>query len=99
MKKCPICDARMLFFDKAKILRKYDVNYWRCSVCGYVQTDSPYWLEESYSSAITDSDIGLPMRNYAMAERTAGIIGMCLSNTKTYLDFGGGIWTFCSFNA
>ena len=59
MKKCPICDGEMSIFDEAMILKKYKVNYWECRECGFIQTDNPYWLNEAYSSAIVDADIGL----------------------------------------
>lgn len=99
MKKCPICDGEMSFFDEAMILKKYKVNYWKCRECGFIQTDNPYWLNEAYSSAIVDADIGLASRNYVMSELTAGILDVCLSDSKTHLDFGGGIWTFYTFDA
>ena len=41
----------MNFFDTAMILKKYKVNYWRCQNCGFIETDTPYWLDESYSDA------------------------------------------------
>lgn len=98
MKKCPICDSAMSVFDEAMILKKYKANYWRCQMCGFIQTDTPYWLNESYSDAIVGTDIGLVSRNYIMAEKTAGVLDVCLSNSETHLDFGG-IWTFCPFDA
>lgn len=90
MKKCVICNGDMIFFDKAIILNKYTVNYWRCYKCGFINTDTPYWLEESYSEAIANSDIGLVGRNYVMAQKTSSIIKICFPNTKRYLDYGGG---------
>lgn len=94
MKKCQICDAKMNFFDTAMILKKYKVNYWRCQNCGFIETDTPYWLDESYSDAINDADVGLAKRNYMFAEKTAAILKMCLPNSKTHLDFGGGYGLF-----
>lgn len=94
MKKCPICDGEMSIFDEAMILKKYKVNYWQCRECGFIQTDNPYWLNEAYSSAIVDADIGLASRNYVMSELTAGILDVCLSDSKTHLDFGGGYGLF-----
>ena len=99
MKKCQICNANMNFFDTATILKKYKVNYWRCQNCGFIETDTPYWLDESYSDAINDADVGLAKRNYMVAEKTAAILKICLPNSKTHLDFGGGIWSFCAFDA
>ena len=87
MKKCQICDAKMNFFDTAMILKKYKVNYWWCQHCGFIEIDTPYWFDESYSDAI--NDVGLVKRNYMFVEKTAAILKMCLPNSKTHLDFGG----------
>ena len=57
--KCKICGSEASSFDSARILRKYDVDYFECPYCGFIQTEEPYWLTEAYSSAITSSDIGL----------------------------------------
>lgn len=94
MRKCPICDGYMSVFDMVTVLKKYKVNYWSCQNCGFIQTDNPYWLNESYSDAIVDTDIGLVSRNYIMAEKTAGVLDVCLSNSETHLDFGGGYGLF-----
>ncbi len=50
--------TKLLF--TAKVLGKYDVQYYQCVITGFIQTEEPYWLEEAYSSAITKLDIGLP---------------------------------------
>jgi uncharacterized Zn finger protein len=42
---CKICGHLSQKFDVAKILNKYNVNYYCCLECGFVQTDEPYWLE------------------------------------------------------
>ena len=57
-----------LLFEK-KVLGKFDVKYFRCEDTGFIQTEDPYWLEESYSSAITKLDIGLPYRNIQQSEK------------------------------
>lgn len=92
--KCDICKGKMFQWDSAKIMGKYDVTYWRCSECGYIKTEEPYWLEEVYSSAIGDSDIGLPYRNIQYSEITSAVIKCCLSDKKSFLDFGGGYGLF-----
>jgi hypothetical protein len=39
------------------------VDYFDCSVCGYVQTQAPTWLEQAYTSAINSCDTGIMLRN------------------------------------
>lgn len=85
---CKICSCVSQRLDVAKILGKYDVNYWHCPMCGFVQTDEPYWLEEAYSSAITSLDVGIVQRNIKNANQLLFFMkfipdGICL-------DFGGG---------
>jgi hypothetical protein len=60
--RCRVCGGRSLFvFGRALLGR--EVNYFDCPTCGYVQTESPTWLEEAYSSAINDVDTGILLRN------------------------------------
>jgi hypothetical protein len=47
-----VCEDVSEFFGRATVLGKHDVAYFRCRGCGYVQTEEPYWLTESYSEAI-----------------------------------------------
>ena len=61
--QCKICSSKMNTFNMAIILNKYNVQYYRCYNCGYICTEEPYWLEEAYSSAIANTDIGLISRN------------------------------------
>jgi hypothetical protein len=88
--KCKICnnDADIVF--KAKILNKYDVDYYKCSQCSFVQTENPYWLEESYSNAITQVDIGLANRNYDLSKKTSLIINTFFNRNANFIDFAGG---------
>ena len=91
---CKICGAQTVFFDSAKVLGKFDVSYYSCPSCGFIQTEEPYWLEESYSDAITSSDIGLCSRNIAMS-RFCNVLFMTLfKNKNSFIDYGGGYGMF-----
>jgi hypothetical protein len=85
-------DTTLLF--TAKILGKYDVKYYRCNETGFIQTEEPHWLDEAYSSAITQLDIGLPYRNYTLATRVGKILAENFDTKKTYLDYAGGYGLF-----
>ncbi|MCM2371515.1 class I SAM-dependent methyltransferase [Aporhodopirellula aestuarii] len=80
-------------FD-AKVLGKYCVTYWQCLETMFIQTDEPYWLDEAYSTAITDLDLGLAGRNVNKAEAAERLIDRALPDAKTFLDFGGGYGLF-----
>lgn len=45
---CKICGSETSQKFKAKILVKYDINYYHCENCGFLQTEEPFWLEEAY---------------------------------------------------
>lgn len=92
--KCKICSSTTEYYFNQKVLYKYDVAYYKCPSCGFVQTEDPYWLGESYNSAITSLDIGMVMRNIACADETAKLISNNLNLNKRFVDYGGGYGLF-----
>jgi hypothetical protein len=66
------------------------VHYWLCPTCGYVQTDTPTWLDEAYSDAIAATDTGLVSRNIQYASVTDSLIHACFNPRGTFVDYGGG---------
>jgi hypothetical protein len=44
-------------------LISHQVRYFECTNCGYVQTETPHWLDHAYAVAINDSDTGIMARN------------------------------------
>ena len=95
MYRCHICDSEIDFFSEGKVLRKYTISYYKCPKCGFVQTETPYWLDEAYSEAIVDADIGLAGRNYMLAHTVEAILKICFNNkTINHLDYGGGYGLF-----
>ncbi len=91
--KCKICGGKTECFDHATVLGKYSVHYCACQYCGFVQTEEPYWLKEAYSSAITDSDIGLVARNIHLSNVVDTVLKI-INPTGQLLDFGGGYGMF-----
>ena len=92
--KCKICHSDSHYFATAKVLQKYDVNYFQCSNCGFVQTEQPYWLQEAYSQAIAISDVGLVYRNNIMADITGKLLFKYFNHEAKFLDYGGGYGLF-----
>jgi len=78
----------------AKILNKYDVNYFRCVETGFLQTEEPYWLEEAYSSAITKLDIGLASRNEGLRDTVVPLLNKHFDSNGKFLDYAGGYGLF-----
>ncbi|PHV62799.1 glycosyltransferase [Cyanobacterium aponinum] len=93
-KKCKVCDSDSHYFASAKILQKYDVKYYQCGNCGFVQTEEPYWLNEAYTDAIAPSDVGLLYRNNMMANITAKLLFNYFDHEAKFLDYGGGYGVF-----
>lgn len=91
---CKICQSVAAEFANAKILNKYDITYFRCSACGFIQTETPYWLDDAYSRAITHSDIGLVSRNLYTAKITQSLILTFYDANQKFLDYGGGYGLF-----
>ncbi len=79
---------------RANVLGKHNVQYYRCTDTGFIQTETPYWLEEAYSSAISALDVGYVSRNFWMSTCTEKIIERCFAKEGHFLDYGGGYGMF-----
>lgn len=88
--KCKICDKETRFFAKETILKKYAVSYFECGSCGFVCTEEPYWLEESYADAITQTDLGLAGRNISLARTVKALVLSFFDANASFVDYGGG---------
>src|SRR5580693_5189198 len=72
--QCKICQDAATPAFTAKILGKYDAIYFRCDSCGFMQTEEPHWLAESYASAINEIDIGPVNRAIISSKLIEGLI-------------------------
>lgn len=87
---CPICgSARDDLFTKT-VLNAHAVAYFLCRGCGLVQTEKPYWLKESYSSALAGADTGVVGRNLRLASRIAMVMLHAHGPDARYIDIAGG---------
>lgn len=88
---CPVSGGPMRPVFEETILRKYRVQYYYCSDCGFLGTEHPYWLADAYSEAISEADIGLVQRNIANSIIAKILLKKCLGKTSgQYLDVAGG---------
>lgn len=55
-------------------MNKYKIDYFYCEHCGFLQTESPYWLKETYKLPMALSDIGILSRNINLSKITSIII-------------------------
>ena len=75
-------------FD-ATVLRRHPTAYFRCTICGFVQTQEPFWLEQAYSDAISAADTGIVTRNIYLMKVVAVLLRLFRMHAGTYLDYGG----------
>jgi 2-polyprenyl-3-methyl-5-hydroxy-6-metoxy-1,4-benzoquinol methylase len=90
--KCKICNNQSNKIFSKKLLTKYDVDYFKCKECNFIQTEEPYWLEEAYDSgAIASLDVGMMSRNLEMLSQTKNLIKVLFPDLKDFiaLDYGG----------
>ncbi len=76
------------------ILRKYDVQYFQCASCGFLQTETPYWLDEAYSSAIVTADTGIMQRNVYLSRMASAVLWRLFRGKGRFLDAAGGYGLF-----
>ena len=88
---CKICNTDTIKIFEKKVLHKYDVSYYQCRNCKFIQTDEPFWLDEAYKSAINSSDTGLVSRGAQFGEMITVLLRLSRINRKgKFLDFGAG---------
>lgn len=91
---CKICEGKTEYFGNALVLKKYHANYRLCKNCGFIFTENPFWLSESYENAIAKTDIGLVSRAEITSLHTKSIIELCFNESGMFLDYGAGYGLF-----
>jgi hypothetical protein len=91
---CKLCGKEVRHIFNSLVLGKYDVSYFQCTFCGFIQTEDPYWLDEAYRSSLNIEDTGIVQRNLLAAKRTNTILYFFLNHHSRFLDFGGGTGLF-----
>jgi 2-polyprenyl-3-methyl-5-hydroxy-6-metoxy-1,4-benzoquinol methylase len=87
---CKICGAGSSPIFTANILGKHTATFYRCAACGFMQTEEPYWLDESYSAAINELDIGPVNRAVTSAALIEGMILSSFEKNAKFIDYGAG---------
>jgi hypothetical protein len=91
---CKICGSSTTKIFNTRILKKYDVDFFSCSHCGFVQTEEPFWLEEAYDSSINVSDTGILQRNLKFIKYVTNLILFTNSKSIRVIDYAGGYGIF-----
>lgn len=92
---CKVCRGSTENIFTTLVLTKYDVQYYQCTNCEFIQTEDPYWLNEAYESAITKLDIGLVSRNIHFSDIVKGFFDKGIFDDRgVFLDYAGGYGLF-----
>jgi Methyltransferase domain len=89
--RCRLCSGSTTTAFQKMVMHKYTVKYFECDLCGSLQTEFPYWLDEAYSDArrFTDTYGGVrAVRNQVYVHYLYRILG--LSSAEKVVDYGGG---------
>jgi hypothetical protein len=90
-RRCSLCGSEAPSVARQKLLERYDVTYFQCPRCDLLQTETPYWLEEAYASALSALDTGALQRNQICARLVlATHLVLALDPDRPSLDWGGG---------
>lgn len=94
MQTCKICGSDIQLLFTHKVLSKYDVGYHQCGNCKFIQTDSPFWLDEAYQSAINNNDTGIIVRNERFRKIVTVLLTFIANKNARFLDYAGGYGIF-----
>ena len=92
--ECKICREEMENIFSSILLYRHKVEYYYCKNCGFLQTQEPHWLQESYEQPINLSDTGLLQRNIQLSKIAAMIIFFLFDRRGKFVDFAGGYGIF-----
>src|SRR5687768_9149307 len=91
---CRLCGREAAQCGRQRLL-SHDVAIYRCSHCDLLQTETPYWIAEAYTQAISSLDTGAIQRNQVtvgIVLAMARVVG--LASSARCLDWGGGHGVF-----
>lgn len=92
---CRLCGGEAANIFTETVLGKHRVAYFRCAACGSVQTETPYWLDEAYKSALAHVDTDAARRSVDNRVRVALYRKLFARKGGKMLDFGGGFGLLC----
>jgi len=92
--KCKICNQENKSIFNGIILNKYDIQYYHCSKCNFMQTEEPYWIAEAYSESINIQDTGYIHRNLLFSSKLTILLSLFFNKQGVFLDYAGGYGVF-----
>lgn len=87
---CRLCGSQSRAAFSAELLLRHQVQYQHCPACDYLQTETPYWLDEAYERPITLQDTGVLQRNLMLSKTLALTLFVNGLREGPFLDYAGG---------
>jgi hypothetical protein len=92
---CRVCQESAKPLFSRTIKSKYTVRYFRCANCGHVQTEEPWWLEQTYREATFELDVGMADRSIWTAQTMAALaLELGIAPRESCVDWGAGTGLF-----
>ncbi len=87
---CRVCGSHTRILFTARVLKRYNVRYYQCSSCRFVQSEHPYWLDEAYHIPIGELDTSQIERSIYGAALVESLLPLIGSDRPRVLDYGAG---------
>ena len=91
---CKICNSKTNNIFNSKILNKYNIDYFQCDKCDFVQTEMPFWLKEAYNNPMNFTDTGVISRNQKFSKIITSLLVLFFKKDRKFLDYAGGYGVF-----
>jgi hypothetical protein len=89
--RCRLCSGDLLPVFEKLVMRQLRVAYFRCTQCGSLQTERPYWLTEAYSPTAPPLDLQAMGRALAVRSFTYRVLDLlAIPRQVTLIDWGAG---------
>ena len=59
---CRLCQCESQYYATGRLL-DFEVSFYECQRCAYIQTEHPHWIERAYKESINLTDTGILERN------------------------------------
>lgn len=91
---CRLCDGTTSPKFSLAVLGAHIVQYIECAVCGALQTEPPYWLDQAYcGDNLSNLDTGSAQRN--LRNVSACLLVSRIFKLQNVIDMGGGDGLLC----
>ncbi|MDW5562408.1 MAG: methyltransferase domain-containing protein [Methanomassiliicoccus sp.] len=92
--ECRLCGHDTTKVFTALMMGRHPIEYRLCGTCGLLQTERPFWLNESYSATVNPSDTHLVVRPIVHSRVVSSIILAFFDRGARFVDYGGGLGLF-----